>query len=62
MADYHCKICGAMLENIKPDETITECEYCGNTITLPTADNEKKMAMLKLSKVRVPLLTTHSAG
>lgn len=42
MAIYKCKMCGGDL-NITSDVNIVECEYCGTTQTVPTADNEKKM-------------------
>ncbi len=42
MAIYKCKMCGGDL-NIEADINVIECEYCGTTQTVPTADNEKKV-------------------
>lgn len=42
MAVIKCKMCGGDL-NISEDSKIVECEYCGTTQTIPTADNEKKL-------------------
>ena len=42
MTIFKCKMCGGDLE-ITPGSTVCECEYCGTTQTVPTADNDKKM-------------------
>ena len=44
MAIFKCKMCGGDL-NISADSKIVECEYCGTTQTVPSADNEKKMTL-----------------
>ncbi|MDE7293557.1 MAG: hypothetical protein K2N72_03945, partial [Oscillospiraceae bacterium] len=41
MAIFKCKMCGGDL-NVTENMNITECEYCGTSQTVPTADNEKK--------------------
>ena len=42
MAIFKCKMCGADLP-LEENITVCECEYCGTTQTVPTADNDKKM-------------------
>ena len=42
MVIYKCKMCGGDL-NIEANLNVIECEYCGTTQTVPTADNEKKV-------------------
>ena len=42
---YKCKMCGAALD-VRENETITVCEYCGTTQTLPKLDSEKKSSLL----------------
>ena len=44
MAVFKCKMCGGDL-NITEADKVVECEYCGTTQTLPSADNEKKMTL-----------------
>lgn len=44
MAVIKCKMCGGNL-NITEGVSVAECEYCGTKQTVPTADNEKKMAL-----------------
>lgn len=41
MITFKCKMCGGDL-NITEGNPICECEFCGTTQTIPTADNEKK--------------------
>lgn len=41
MAVFKCKMCGGQLE-VKTDETVCTCEYCGTEQTLPKLDSEKK--------------------
>ena len=38
---YQCKMCGGTLE-IKNNDTVGVCEYCGTKQTLPRLDNDKK--------------------
>ena len=44
MTVFKCKRCGGDL-NITEADKVVECEYCGTTQTVPSADNEKKMAL-----------------
>ena len=44
MTVFECKRCGGGL-NITEADKVVECEYCGTTQTVPSADNEKKMAL-----------------
>lgn len=44
MAVFKCKMCGGDL-NITEADKVVECEYCGMTQTVPSADNEKKMTL-----------------
>ena len=44
MAVCKCKMCGGDL-HITETDRVTECEYCGTTQTVPSADNEKKMTL-----------------
>ena len=44
MAVIKCKMCGGDLV-IEPGSTVAECEYCGSRQTVPSADNEKKLAL-----------------
>lgn len=44
MAVFKCKRCGGDL-NITEADKVVECEYCGTTQTVPSADNEKKMTL-----------------
>ena len=44
MAAFKCKMCGGDLNIIETDKVV-ECEYCGTTQTVPSADNEKKMTL-----------------
>lgn len=37
---YKCKVCGATL-NIKEDNRVCVCEYCGTTQSVPNTDDEK---------------------
>ena len=39
-----CKMCGGDL-NCTEGSTVCECEYCGTTQTVPTADSEKKTSL-----------------
>lgn len=44
MAILKCKMCGGNL-TLNKGATVVECEYCGTTQTVPSADNEKKMTL-----------------
>lgn len=44
MTVFECKRCGGGL-NITEADKVVECEYCGTTQTVPSADNEKKMTL-----------------
>lgn len=44
MTVFKCKRCGGDL-NITEADKVVECEYCGTTQTVPSADNEKKMTL-----------------
>ena len=44
MAVFKCKMCGGALL-LNEGSNVAECEYCGSRQTVPTADNEKKMAL-----------------
>ena len=44
MVVFKCKMCGGDL-NITEADKVVECEYCGTTQTVPSADNEKKMTL-----------------
>ena len=44
MAIIKCKMCGGDLD-LSDGKSVIECEYCGTQQTVPTADNEKKMAL-----------------
>lgn len=44
MAVFTCKMCGGSL-NVDADKTVTVCEYCGTTQTIPRLDSDKKAAL-----------------
>ena len=44
MAIIKCKMCGGDL-SITEGATVTECEYCGTTQTVPKVDDEKKLTL-----------------
>ena len=44
MAVYKCKMCGGDL-NVTDESNVIECDYCGTVQTVPSADNEKKVAL-----------------
>lgn len=44
MPVFKCKMCGGTL-NITEGKTITICEYCGSTQTIPKLDDEKKLTL-----------------
>ena len=41
---FKCKMCGGDLVLVEGNP-LAECEYCGSLQTVPSADNEKKLAM-----------------
>lgn len=52
MAIFKCKMCGGNLD-ITEGVTIAECDYCGTKQTVPSADNEKKLALFgRANKLR----------
>ena len=44
MSIFKCKMCGADL-TIKENQKIVTCDFCGSTQTLPSSDDEKKIAL-----------------
>ena len=44
MAIIKCKMCGGDLI-LTEGQTVAECAYCGSRQTVPSADNEKKLAL-----------------
>ncbi len=53
MAICKCKMCGGDL-NITELDKVVECEYCGTSQTVPSADNEKKMTLFnRANKLRL---------
>lgn len=44
MVVLKCKMCGGDLR-IEEGKTVCECEYCGSRQTVPSLDNEKKVAL-----------------
>lgn len=44
MIIFKCKMCGGDL-NVEDGVTVVECEYCGTKQTVPTVDDEKKIAL-----------------
>ena len=44
MGFFKCKMCGGDLI-LEKGSSVAECEYCGTRQTVPSADNEKKMAL-----------------
>ena len=62
MAIIKCKMCGGELE-IQANSTVAECEYCGSRQTVPTADNEKKLALFtRANKLRASCEFDKAAG
>ena len=52
MTVFKCKMCGGDLQLTETDKVV-ECEYCGTTQTVPSADNEKKMTLFnRANKLR----------
>ena len=47
-----CKMCCGNLV-LTPGSTVAECEYCGTTQTVPSADNDKKLSLFsRANKLR----------
>ncbi len=44
MAIFKCKMCGGDL-HIEETDIVIECDYCGTTQTVPSADSEKKLTL-----------------
>ena len=44
MSVFKCKMCGGTLD-IKENETVATCEYCGTRQTIPRLDRERKIAL-----------------
>ena len=44
MAVFKCKMCGGTLD-ITAGTTVVKCDYCDTTQTVPSADDEKKIAL-----------------
>ena len=62
MAVCKCKMCGGDL-NITELDKVAECEYCGTVQTVPSADNEKKMALFnRANKLRLNSEFDKAAG
>ena len=62
MAVIKCKMCGGDLA-IEPGSTVAECEYCGSRQTVPSADNEKKLALLaRANRLRAACEFDKAAG
>ena len=62
MAVIKCKMCGGDLV-IEPGSTVAECEYCGSRQTVPSADNEKKLALFaRANRLRAACEFDKAAG
>ena len=62
MAIIKCKMCGGAL-NITERSTVAECEYCGTTQTVPTADSEKKLTLFgRANRLRLACEFDKAAG
>ena len=62
MAICKCKMCGGDL-NITELDKVVECEYCGTTQTVPSADSEKKMTLFnRANRLRLNNEFDKSAG
>jgi len=46
MAIIKCKMCGGDL-HFEESASICECEYCGNTNTLPVVSSDQEMNLFK---------------
>ena len=62
MAIIKCKMCGGDLTLIE-GQSVAECEYCGSRQTVPSADNEKKLALFaRANKLRAACEFDKAAG
>ena len=62
MAVFKCKMCGGDL-NVTADDKIVECEYCGSTQTVPSADDEKKTNLFnRANRLRMDCEFDKAAG
>ena len=62
MAIFKCKMCGGDL-NIEANLSVIECEYCGTTQTVPSADNEKKTNLFnRANRLRINSEFDKAAG
>ena len=62
MAVYKCKMCGGDLAIIE-GVSVAECENCGRTQTVPTADSEKKMTLFgRANRLRMACEFDKAAG
>ena len=62
MAIIKCKMCGGDVE-LSPDKTFGTCDSCGRVQTVPTADNEKKLALFaRANRLRVSCDFDKAAG
>ncbi len=62
MSIFKCKMCGGDLE-VTADSKIVECEYCGTSQTVPSADNEKKTNLFnRANRLRMASEFSKAAG
>ena len=62
MSVIKCKMCGGDLD-ISQGMTVAQCEYCGTTQTVPSADNEKKMTLFgRAGRLRLACAFDKAAG
>ena len=62
MAVFKCKMCGADLP-VTVDMKIVECDFCGTTQTVPSADDEKKTNLFnRANKLRIANEFDRAAG
>ena len=62
MAICKCKMCGGDLSITELDKVV-ECEYCGTTQTVPSADSEKKLTLFnRANKLRFNCEFDKAAG
>ena len=62
MAILKCKMCGGDL-NVAEGMSVCECDYCGTKQTVPTADDEKKLALFaRANRLRLGCEFDKAAG
>ena len=62
MAIIKCKMCGGDLI-LTEGQTVAECAYCGSRQTVPSADNEKKLALFaRANRLRAACEFDKAAG